>query len=225
MAENNQHTLTDDNDKKDKDNKNELDQTIEEILKEEDVELLIEELEDNPEIKEQIDELLSSIDAGELTEIQSRLLLLLQKFSGKLRDKFKEKEKFEELFKSPDGKLQKTLRELSMYLMSQNVVLKRSMSKNAKKGKDKLESMSKKMLQKFKKMVKKFAVYEIYKAMNPNRIAGETHKENFVSNYIVGGMKRAEKYKSKDVNISKNKMKQLAKAHKKYKQTGMGMSM
>ena len=35
------------------------------------------------------------------------------------------------------------------------------------------------------------AIYEIYKAMNPNRLAGETQLENFINNVQVHGIKTA----------------------------------
>ena len=37
--------------------------------------------------------------------------------------------------------------------------------------------------------MKNFAVYEVYKVMNPKRIAGETAKDNYKHNLIEGGEK------------------------------------
>ena len=37
-------------------------------------------------------------------------------------------------------------------------------------------------------------IYEVYKVMNPNRLAGETGIENFINNVITRGIKTAMKY-------------------------------
>ena len=42
--------------------------------------------------------------------------------------------------------------------------------------------------------MKNFAVYEIYKVINPKRIAGETAKDNYKHNLIEGGVALASKY-------------------------------
>jgi hypothetical protein len=39
--------------------------------------------------------------------------------------------------------------------------------------------------------IKNIAVYEVYKAMNPRRIAGETSKENYLNNVVLRGHKIA----------------------------------
>lgn len=46
----------------------------------------------------------------------------------------------------------------------------------------------------FKRIVAHFAIYEIYKVMNPKRIAGESKKMNYAHNLIQGGAKLASKY-------------------------------
>jgi hypothetical protein len=45
-----------------------------------------------------------------------------------------------------------------------------------------------------KTLLKKFAIYEVYKVMNPRRIAGETKKANYEHNLITGGEEKADKY-------------------------------
>ncbi|HJK86288.1 MAG TPA: DUF5394 family protein [Candidatus Megaira endosymbiont of Nemacystus decipiens] len=45
-----------------------------------------------------------------------------------------------------------------------------------------------------KKLIKNFAIYEIYKIMNPKRIAGETKKMNYINNLVYGGKKLAQRY-------------------------------
>lgn len=45
-----------------------------------------------------------------------------------------------------------------------------------------------------KTLLEKFAIYEVYKVMNPKRIAGETKKTNYEHNLITGGEKKADRY-------------------------------
>jgi predicted ATP-dependent endonuclease of OLD family len=45
-----------------------------------------------------------------------------------------------------------------------------------------------------KKSIKNFAIYQVYKVINPKRIAGETKKDNYVNNLMHGGQKLASKY-------------------------------
>ena len=72
-----------------------------------------------------------------------------------------------------------------------------------------------------RRIIKKFVVYEVYKAMNPYRIAGERAKDNFINNMIIGGMKRATKYtggsKSEIRTYSKKMIQDLEKKHRSFK--------
>lgn len=58
------------------------------------------------------------------------------------------------------------------------------------------------------KTIKNWAVYQVYKIMNPKRIAGETHKDNYISNLKFRGQKQAEKYSK---NLSENEKKDAQK--------------
>jgi hypothetical protein len=51
-----------------------------------------------------------------------------------------------------------------------------------------------KSLKHIKDIIKRFAIYEIYKMINPRRIAGETAKDNFISNVFLYGLKVAMRY-------------------------------
>jgi len=42
-----------------------------------------------------------------------------------------------------------------------------------------------------KRTLMRFIIYEAYKVLNPNRLAGETEVENFISNVAIRGMKTA----------------------------------
>ena len=56
------------------------------------------------------------------------------------------------------------------------------------------EEMSKEQ----KEHIHRMMVYEIYKILNPNRIAGETALENFMNNVIRYGVKEAMKHEGKE---------------------------
>lgn len=55
-----------------------------------------------------------------------------------------------------------------------------------------------------KKIMKNFVVYEIYKIMNPKRIAGETAKDNYKHNLMEGGQRLAEEYEGGKESDLKN---------------------
>lgn len=63
----------------------------------------------------------------------------------------------------------------------------------------------------FALVVKKLVIYQMYKILNPKRIAGETQADNFRDNMIVGGIKYAQKYAKMD----KGKIQKLTKEFSK----------
>ena len=75
-------------------------------------------------------------------------------------------------------------------------------------------------------MMRRFVIYEIYKFLNPRRIAGETKKENFIKNFIIRGEKIARKFEGgskKDIKkYSPEFLKQLRKKRKKFASKGGG---
>lgn len=94
-----------------------------------------------------------------------------------------------------------------------------------------IEVMNKKHKHSFREFLKRMVDYETYKIMNPRRIAGETKEDNFISNAVVLGVKKAMQYEGLDFDetkINHNSLKTLEAAHLKYKlaksgeKTGMG---
>lgn len=69
---------------------------------------------------------------------------------------------------------------------------------------DSLEHMTAQAKADFKKKIKRFMVYEIYKVLNPRRIAGETSLSNFLHNYAVGGAEYALKYRGGTIDDIKS---------------------
>ena len=62
----------------------------------------------------------------------------------------------------------------------------------SKKGKESILNIEAK--KNLKRIMKNFAVYEVYKIMNPKRIAGETKEDNYRKNLMQGGEQLASRY-------------------------------
>lgn len=98
--------------------------------------------------------------------------------------------------------------------MSKNI--DKTTNNNAVAGE--LNAVSKSYL---KGVMKRFVVYEIYKVMNPKRIAGETKKQNYQKNVKQIGVEKARKYEGG----SKSDLKQygVAEVKRMDAQSGIGV--
>lgn len=72
--------------------------------------------------------------------------------------------------------------------------------------------------------LKEFIIYEIYKAMNPRRIAGETAKVNFAHNVILRGDKQAKKYTGGNKNYSQTELDKINRSSKLFRTRSGGIS-
>lgn len=185
---------------------------------------ILEALESDTEFNKEMEELLSSLDSGtlDLTILQSKLLLLIKSAIGRL-DKGKSKI-LETILKSKEKEILDQLTALSHHLMMQKSQLAKDASQDLENPKDKYSNLTTAAIKNTKEILKRFAIYQIYKVMNPRRIAGETRRENFVANFITGGIKKAMKYEggSKDEikTYSPAMLKNLNKAHTAFKKNG-----
>lgn len=75
-----------------------------------------------------------------------------------------------------------------MYFLE--VFLGKAREKDVEVEEDKEEELTKEERERRHRLM----VYEVYKVMNPNRLAGETSIENFINNVITRGIKTAMKY-------------------------------
>lgn len=86
-------------------------------------------------------------------------------------------------------------------------------------GVDDYEFLNEKDKKRIKEELIKQAIYELYKMLNPRRIAGETKLENFINNVVVRGVEIASKYeggKPKDLenyDLSTSFLKLLQEKH------------
>ena len=160
---------------------------------------MVEALEADEEFNKEIQNLVASLQADtlDLSAIQSKFLLLIKAALSRL-GKGKSRE-FEHKLKTNEKDILNQLTMLSHHLMMQKTSLAREASEGLDAPKDKQASLNSSSVQNTKQILKRFAIYEIYKITNPRRIAGETKMQNFVHNYITGGMRKAMRYDLSEV--------------------------
>ncbi|HJD55461.1 MAG TPA: DUF5394 family protein [Rickettsia endosymbiont of Pyrocoelia pectoralis] len=190
------------------------------VLESEEVEELFEELSQNEEFEYEIEKILAILNEQtmDLTQLQSQIILLIRKYLGKTKNlKLK-------MLGMDEKLINKNVAEVSNYLMHQHSKIVRDANKNLANPKDKLQGLTKQARLDLKRLIKSFAVYQVYMFMNPKRIAGETKLMNFAYNFIRGGMKLARKYeggKPKDIkSYSPKLIKKLEKARAGFKKSG-----
>jgi hypothetical protein len=182
---------------------------------------LLSAIEDDPEVQTAIEELLNNIDDLDIVQVQSKLLLLLhQIFQARIKDK----EKFKAFIKKREKTINDYLKNISLYLLQTRSEIVRDASRNILTKEDKYEYLTKESRNNLRKSIKRFTVYEIYKFVNPRRIAGETRRDNFINNMIVGGLKRASRYeggtKREIQTYSPKFIRNLEKQHRSFKRGG-----
>ena len=169
-----------------------------------------------------LENLLASLDGMEPAELQSRVLLLLgQFFRGRIKDP--------KMLKGlrDDEMLKKNIKNLSMYLLQTQQAFRQA-NRGIASSNDKYEYLTRRARDNVRKIIQRFAVYELYKFITPKRIAGETKKDNFVHNMVVGGIQRASHFEGgSDLEVKsygKTFVEKLEKAHAKFvKGSGKGM--
>ena len=182
---------------------------------------MLEVLESDEEFNKEMEELMSAIEAGtlDLTVLQSKFLLLIKSTLARL-NKGKSKA-LEHLLKGNEKDILDQLATLSHHMMMQRTPVVQEATLGVQNPKDKYSNLTAAAIQSTKQILKRFAVYEVYKIMNPRRIAGETSRDNLVANFITGGIRKAIKYEPKEFQkTSALEIKQLGKAHNAFKKSG-----
>lgn len=180
------------------------------------------ELSQNDEFEQEIEQILALLNEQtmDLTKLQTQIILLIRKYLGKTKSKNLR-------LKLDENQISQNVTEVSNYLMQQHSKIAKETDKVLGKSKDKLQGISVQSRADLKRLVKNFAVYQVYKFMNPKRIAGETKKENFAHNMINGGMKLAKNYeggsKSDIASYSPQFIKDLEKAQGAFKSGGRSL--
>ena len=184
---------------------------------------VFEELTKSNSFDEEIEQILANFNEQtmDLTKLQTQIIILIKKYLGA--------KKFNKSALGKDVDIDEKLiaaniAEASEYLIQQRLAIIKETTKSLEKNKDNYQGITSKSRADFKKIIKNFAVYEIYKVMNPKRIAGETRRENFAHNVIERGLESAKHYaggtKHEIEKYSPQFVKKLENAHTSFKRGG-----
>jgi hypothetical protein len=149
---------------------------------------IFEDMEQDNDLGAAVDKLID--ECYELTEIQSKLILLIKEHLKKNR---KVDHKDLEGVDADEKKIARDLEELCRKLLH-DIDQDLDPDLGRVSHKDRIHILDLEAKKSLKRIMKNFAIYEIYKVMNPKRIAGETAKDNYRHNLIEGGEKLASKY-------------------------------
>jgi hypothetical protein len=183
---------------------------------------ILEELKKDENVGKAIDRIIE--EAADLGEMQSKLILLIKKHLAKRElktDKLTGKK-----IKFNDEEVEQDISKFTRNLIKRYEGADRDIdANNSIYDKYPLDARAKASV---KKIIKEFAIYEVYKVMNPRRIAGETKKDNYAHNMMMGGQKRASKYeggKESDLkSYGEAEVRRIEQASKTFQKGGGGLS-
>lgn len=176
-------------------------------------------LKNNAEFEAELEALISNFEINQdVSKLQTNIILLIKKLllsnsSGSTSI---------ELTQELEQQITKQIAKISKELIYKHTRTLAEENQDLEQNKDNLEYISEPSRAELKKNLKRFAIYEVYKLLNPRRIAGETRLSNFIHNLIIGGAKYALKYgggNKNDVSYYNNKL-QAMKFHKKSAERG-----
>jgi len=149
---------------------------------------LFEEMEKDDDLGTAVEKLID--ECHEVEEVQGKLIFLIKEH---LKKKRKNSVQGVKEIDADEEKIARDAEELCQKLWQKiDQELNAESGEISHKGKANILNLeSKKFL---KRIMKSFVVYEVYKVMNPKRIAGETAKDNYKHNLIEGGASLASKY-------------------------------
>ena len=178
--------------------------------------------ESNPDVDSLIDEIKKDDNFGKAIEaifaskedpniIKDKITLLIQQYL-KTKHIDKTEKEIAEIEKRIEEKISKIAKKFIHRLAQENNIDIDTQNKDPNQIKAEKD---------YKRIVTGFVVYEIYKAMNPKRIAGETKKDNYKNNLSKGGEKLASKYeggKAPDLKkYGENEVKNIKNQVKEFK--------
>jgi hypothetical protein len=149
---------------------------------------IFEEMEHDNDLGAAVDKLIE--ECYELTEIQSKLILLIQEY---LKKNKKIDHKSLKGVDADEKKIARDVEELCLKLL-RNIDQELDPDLGRISRKDRINILDLEAKKSIRRIMKNFVIYEIYKVMNPKRIAGETAKDNYRHNLMEGGEKLASKY-------------------------------
>jgi hypothetical protein len=148
---------------------------------------LLEAVQNDENLGEAIDKVFE--ENVDVEKIQSQVILLINEYLNKRRakraDKLKNTEEQDKYIEENIGSIAKNIL---------NKLTKKGLDIDEISENDGNNILSTRAKKDLKKSIKNFAIYQVYKVINPKRIAGETKKDNYVNNLMHGGQKLASKY-------------------------------
>lgn len=156
------------------------------VKPESELENLFEEIGQDEDLGKAIEKIFDEIT--DLNEIQVKIILLIRNYLKAKKKSGIDVNKIDELEK-------KITEDISKFAGKFNRVVEEEIDPNlgtVKKGKESILNIEAK--KNLKRIMKNFAVYEVYKIMNPKRIAGETKEDNYRKNLMQGGEQLASRY-------------------------------
>lgn len=172
---------------------------------------LLENLNNNKDIDQAVDKLIEGIDLSgdfNIEEIKNKIFLLLRDQLARIKSL--DEAYVKRILKKREKVIYKHLESLSQYVIVRRVQTQENKKTIFTKITDSLSGITQQAKKDFRNMVKRFAIYEVYKIMDPKRIAGETKVMNFVHNMIMGGFRKAHKYEGgKNSDIASYKQRDI----------------
>jgi hypothetical protein len=156
------------------------------VKPESELENLFEEIGQDEDLGKAVEKIFDEIT--DLNEIQVKIILLIRNYLKAKKKSGIDVNKIDELEK-------KITEDMSKFAGKFNRVVEEEIDPNlgtVKKGKESILNIEAK--KNLKRIMKNFAVYEVYKIMNPKRIAGETKEDNYRKNLMQGGEQLASRY-------------------------------
>ena len=157
------------------------------VKPESELENLFEEIGQDEDLGKAVEKIFDEIT--DLNEIQVKIILLIRNYLKAKKKSGIDVNKIDELEK-------KITEDINKFAGKFNRVIGEEIDPNlgtvSKKGKESILNIEAK--KNLKRIMKNFAVYEVYKIMNPKRIAGETKEDNYRKNLMQGGEQLASRY-------------------------------
>ena len=128
-------------------------------------------------------------ETTDLNEIQTKIILLLKAYLKTKKKSGIDVSKIEDLEK-------KITEDITNFIGKFTKTIEEDIDPNigTVSKKDRANLLNIEARKNIKRIMKNFVVYEIYKVMNPKRIAGETKEDNYRKNLIQGGEQLASRY-------------------------------
>jgi hypothetical protein len=171
---------------------------------------------------QEIETLITTLKSDNITELFARILAIIKSRLPKISKE--DRLRLNRILKHRGDAISRHLKELGAYIL---ITHAKDLGTNKKTMFNRTTGIFSDLNAEARKnlagLIKRFVVYEMYKILSPEQIAGETRRENFVNNMIVGGLDRALHYAggAREVaHYSKASLKELQQRHQAASRAG-----